>query len=75
MKGKGPAAKEVAEVIERLRREAVADAATAAAAWSDSDSDEDKDDPHYINFGGLRVGRGLHFFTLELNLSNSRTHS
>jgi hypothetical protein len=24
---------------------------------------------------GLYVGRGLHSFTVELNLSNSRTHS
>lgn len=62
VKGKGPAAKEVAEIMERLRREAVADAAEEADRWTDSDEDDgdggkddDDDDPWRFDMGGLRV--------------------
>jgi hypothetical protein len=62
VKGKGPAAKEVAEIVERLRREAVADAAAEADRWDSDDSDDEgeggtsRSDPWNFSVGGLRAG-------------------
>lgn len=65
VKGKGPAAKEVAEIIERLRREAVAEAAAEADSWNSDDSGdegggegggEEGADLWNFSVGGLRSG-------------------
>jgi hypothetical protein len=52
-----------------------APASTAAAASSTASAALASAEPGAGGRGGLPPGRGLHTLTLELNLSNSRTHS